>query len=432
MELRKVYDELNMRIDHVEQIAYAGGNEALWNQIKTADPASGVAVTISDAAPIYATNITADIEPLQSGSDTPSPSNIRTIYGYEAENITVKGANQWDEEWESGFYNRHTGEKAGNTDTKYYRCKNYISCVPSEKYFVKLPAVHPDNTTYFAVLYYDKAKNFISSGFTVVEPTITTPSNAYYLTFFVEVGTNGATYNNDIAINHPASVTAYEPYKGQDYVTTFPSTVYGGTLDVTSGKLVVTHGITTISDITGWTYGGGVFYKNGFSVAKYPSSTSVKANIISSGYNTVTDDDIIDTNNAISLDVTGRLCVHDESYSDASDFVTGAGDIQICYELATPTTYQLTPKQIKLLQGLNNLSASTGPITIKYQPDNALGYILGQAQEFALNSVYIAPALDTGNKIANFTIGNTSGVLYETPAPEQTTRRITKKSIKED
>lgn len=35
--------------------------------------------------------------------------------------------------------------------------------------------------------------------------------------------------------------TAFEPYAGADYAISLPSTFYGGTLDVASGKLTVTH-----------------------------------------------------------------------------------------------------------------------------------------------------------------------------------------------
>ena len=48
------------------------------------------------------------------------------------------------------------------------------------------------------------------------------------------------------------------------------------------------------------------------------------------------------------------------------------GDAQICYELAAPITYQLTPQQITALQGQNNIWASTGDITVNYPADTKL------------------------------------------------------------
>ena len=41
--------------------------------------------------------------------------------------------------------------------------------------------------------------------------------------------------------------------------------------------------------------------------------------------------------------------------------------IEICYPLATPITYQLTPQQLKTLRGANNIWSNTnGNIELKY------------------------------------------------------------------
>lgn len=45
------------------------------------------------------------------------------------------------------------------------------------------------------------------------------------------------------------------------------------------------------------------------------------------------------------------------------------------YELATPTTYQLTPQEVKTLLGTNNLWADTGDTSAEYSADTKL-YIL--------------------------------------------------------
>ena len=45
-----------------------------------------------------------DINPVQSGSGEPSPTNIRPITGWTGANANVTGVNVWDEEWESGAF----------------------------------------------------------------------------------------------------------------------------------------------------------------------------------------------------------------------------------------------------------------------------------------------------------------------------------------
>ena len=49
---------------------------------------------------------------------------------------------------------------------------------------------------------------------------------------------------------------------------------------------------------------------------------------------------------------------------------TNASDVEICYELATPLTIQLTPTAVKSLLGSNNVWADTGDIDkAEYQRD---------------------------------------------------------------
>ena len=127
--------------------------------------------------------------------------------------LVVKQFSIWDEEWENGYYNRTNGNKAGNSDTTYYRNKNYIRCVPNCSYYFVPPSVHANNNTWYAVLFYDENKNFISATNNVSDyPIRTAPNNAHYINFYVEVGTSGATYNNDISINFPSSYHEYINY----------------------------------------------------------------------------------------------------------------------------------------------------------------------------------------------------------------------------
>lgn len=115
------------------------------------------------------------------------------------------------------------------------------------------------------------------------------------------------------------------------YSITFPSeagTVYGGTLDVTTGKLTVTHG----------------------NIASYSGET-----------------------------MPGRWISSMDVYSAGGTPTTGA---QVVYELATPQTYQLTPTEVTLLLGENNIW-SDGEMTLTYLADGnasdeeALNILLG-------------------------------------------------------
>lgn len=57
-------------------------------------------------------------------------------------------------------------------------------------------------------------------------------------------------------------------------------------------------------------------------------------------------------------------------------------EFTICYKLATPITIPLTPTQLKLLKGYNCISSNGTTIHLTYQPDNAVGDAVGEAEKF--------------------------------------------------
>ena len=147
-----------------------------------------------------------------------------------------------------------------------------------------------------------------------------TPSKDMYIQMWVFA--TGLTQVSNFQLEVGETATPYEPYV--DY-TTYPiswqseaGTVYGGTLDVTTGVLTVTYGY----------------------IASY---------------------------NGESL--PGRWISSMDAYSAGS---TPTTDAQVVYELATPQTYQLTPVEIEMLLGDNNVWADTGDSTVTYRADTKL------------------------------------------------------------
>ena len=61
-----------------------------------------------------------------------------------------------------------------------------------------------------------------------------------------------------------------------------------------------------------------------------------------------------------------QIVVFTDAYASADDFRTAMTGQKICYKLATPTTIQLTPHQIKLLEGVNYISTTGDKITLTY------------------------------------------------------------------
>ena len=161
-----------------------------------------------------------------------TPDNPNPIVGYSSANITRCGVNLWDEEWEVGTLDTDTGEPVSSNNT--IRSKNFIPCLPNTTYYAKTAGVA------MPLFFYDINKNYLSR-VTKTNNTFTTPENAYFIKFRMATDYD-TTYNNDISINYPATDTIYHAYNGDTVTIAFGQTVYGGVLDVTRGKLHVTHG----------------------------------------------------------------------------------------------------------------------------------------------------------------------------------------------
>lgn len=165
---------------------------------------------------------------------------------------------------------------------------------------------------------------------------------------------------------------------------TFGQTVYGGTVDFKTGQVSVTHGMVDLGDYT-WFYTNGVFTISGeptISDAKAPTNTGIES-VYCSAYKHYYTGSTVELNNIPDKNVC--LCItamsssrkipviKDTDYTDAATFKSAMSGVQLCYELATPTTLTLTPAELELLKGNNTITANGAEISIEYYPDNAIG-----------------------------------------------------------
>ena len=313
------------------------------------------------------------IEAVQSGSGDPSPDNVRPISGFTGCNVYRTGVNVWDEEWEVGGISGSTGEDANNG--VQIRSKNYIPVKTDVQYYFANKGITSGNNTQGR--FYDKDKNYIGSttaGGTAVmyNAAFTPPANAAYMRFAMQTA-YGTTYNNDISINYPSSDHDYHAYVGTTLPVSWQSeagTVYGGTLDVITGLLTVTHGIVDLGDYD-WTYYTGgtnpIFYTTVTGTRQY--SNGDMPNAISSMYKVrISQSRSNFARYALDgeftfLSTTESLAIRNSDYTSAAAFKTAMSGQTVVYELATPLAYQLTPQQIATIRlGINNVWCDTGPV----------------------------------------------------------------------
>ena len=197
---------------------------------------------------------------------------------------------------------------------------------------------------------------------------------------FYVAGSYGTTYNHDISINYPATDTAYHAYNGSSVSvdwTTEAGTVYGGTLDVTTGVLTVDRTYKLLNGVDDSVVS---YRNNGKSTITTRAYVSIankafgSANIISSEFHLTSADDVVGKMNG-RITSNGVEFFLDISVPETIDDVKAwfaNNPAQVVYELATPQTYQLTPQEVSTILGQNNIFADTGNVTVQYRADTKL------------------------------------------------------------
>ena len=303
-------------------------------------------------------------------------SNICPISGWTEANVNVSGVNIWDEEWENGTFDTTTGENIAIS--AQIRSKNHIKVKPNATYYYKGAAS-------MWAMFFDVDGNIVEkpSGFSQVvgnsvplqaNMTFTVPSNAYEFKFYI-VPAYGATYKNDISINYPSTETEYHAYNGQTYTIQFrdgdnPLTVYGGTLDVTSGELVVDRAFLTndylVNTADYESAGRNCYVLIGITLKTLGASV-IDSKLIASALKTDSQDNLY-SNRVIGIahwwNTRIAFSTGDSNVTSKSAFKEWLANngSDVCYELAEPITYQLTPTQVRTLVGNNNIWADTGNI----------------------------------------------------------------------
>ena len=156
-------------------------------------------------------------------------------------------------------------------------------------------------------------------------------------------------YDNMLEVGTEA--TSYEPYTGTSYPYTLGQNVYGGTVDLATGVLTVTHGYVDLGSLS-WTLQSLDRWKsNDLTNVLNPTDNYSKCGAISDRYveYAITE---LNSDSRIGFSVyQSRFYLRNGSTS-----ITPTGTV--VYPLESPTTVQLTPQQISLLTGVNVISSS--------------------------------------------------------------------------
>ena len=307
------------------------------------------------------------ITAVQAGSGTPSPSNPRSISGWDSITVVGCGKNIFpsDVSYTENYYLKSDGTIPYSNA---WNLSDYIAIPKVENLsidYVNFP------TSAGGVVYgfFDKNKTFIS-GINATNHVIPIPSNTYYMRLSIRKDAE------NIQLEIGSTSTPYEAFNGQTETRSFGQTVYGGVLDCKSGVVTVTNVLKDLGDLTwGSATNEGRFQSSVISDISPITSSATVANIYCSHYKSdtarhwysVTEDNIIaECGGGYGGDKTIGIVDSTLANKTASDVKTAMNGVMLAHELATPITIQLTPIQLETLLAENNIWCDTGDTSLQY------------------------------------------------------------------
>lgn len=299
--------------------------------------------------------------------------NICPITGWTGCEVKRTGKNLFDE---TQYQNLTTTyEYVSQT----YHCKS-IQLKPNTKYTVSQRAGVADSSV-IALL--NNVESVNDSGYFDLR---TVSSSKTYTTDGTGKLYIGVLYSNDtdynarlalckLQIELGETASDYEAFQGNTYSVTFPDstgTVYGGTVDLVSGVLVVEYAEYIFTGRESWQASSTpnrYFISNFNNYIPYPMAAQINVtdyvqNVISSVFGTFVYKNKDGVGYIVTASETSRMLVINTTSATTVDEISALmTGTQLVYELATPITYQLTPQEISTLAGENNVWSNTNSDT---------------------------------------------------------------------
>ena len=364
---------------------------------------------LTDKAPVITETASGSIASFSDGADNlllkslvVNINPVQDLHGQESPYPAGGGKNLFNGTFLQGYWAYANG--AWTSDTKWIATEK-IPCKPSTYY-----TASTDNrqTRWQGFVYYDNNGDYISSqnlnNKVPIGYTAQTPANAAYLIFNIagESETLDPISPSDVThfqLEEGQTATSYAPYSNicpisgwtevnvnhSDADMTNPTTItidlgqtiYGGKLDVLTGVLTVDRAMVDLG-AKNWylsTAAGRTRFRTSITDIERISSPNVLASLLCSNYPTKTANQTYQGTTGVSLQQNSAdIYIYDpqtESMTTA-EFKSAMSGVQLCYELATPQTYQLTPTEVTTLLGDNTIWADTGDTTAEYRADTKL------------------------------------------------------------
>ena len=335
------------------------------------------------------------IDPIQEGEGDPSPENIRPISGRSGLSVVRSGKNLID--FASVYDNIQTITFSDGVWTgpgnAFWNARIQIPKAFIGKTLVfstELTTQGGDARVAATIDGVTKNGTPVANTDVVKSVLVITPVSEND-TIWINYSSSGITTVKNPQLEFGSEATDYEPYKGSTYSVNWETeagTVYGATLDVVSGKLIVDRGYSKLSDLTSW--GTDSNLNNG-------TMRAVISNVLKPVSSVVTTA-IMDCRKAVAygplqptwttsfaISYEGKVVVPMNRQITVAEFLSEYGNHEVCYPLATPIEIQLTPQEVRTLLGENNIWSDSGNILeLEYVADTKL--YIGESQSGTLGS----------------------------------------------
>ena len=330
----------------------------LDNQIKALPTIASASGSIANFTTDKAENLVeCEVQIVATGGGG-TPTTPIAINGFTGANVSACGINCFDGQFTSGYYwGGNVGDTIAKTAHGSRACStNLIPVKPNTTYYFTGSSQSGGNYYWW---FCDSNGKILGSSeaWKGGGQTFTTPNNCTRFAFTISANDTPT----DLGINYPSTNTTRYAYNGTTHTISFGQTVYGGSLDVLSGKLTITHGYITYNSSTGFIeHTSGRFYK-----AELPTGLDF-ANRTESISNVATYLDQWNTYGGyFSFDSSGIYINKVSASETLTDFNTRLSNtpFQVLYPLASATVMQLDSEEVNAIVGTNNVYSDTGNIT---------------------------------------------------------------------
>lgn len=336
------------------------------------DQATGALANFPDGSNLYPiVEGIFGIEPIQEGTGDPSPSNIRPISGFTGMVITALRKNLFTSE--NSEVDKFVNDQGTTQASTGWLASDYIK-VPKNTTLYFNPNTTAGTTAKHC--FYDINKNFISA-IASGEGTFTTPINCAYMRFSYR------STSDNIQLEVGSTATSFQEYDENINAPTVSwqdqaGTVYGGSLNLTTGVLTVDRAYFNFDgsvSVNAVSQSSGVYFVTVVVNLESENTTSSNKTVISDKF--VTRTGLTGGDNHCYITNSGKtlVCVLADQTITTKEGATQwfeDNPSTFVYVLATPITYQLTPRDLITFLGVNNIWCDTGDADITYRADVAL------------------------------------------------------------